>query len=444
MLAARRGMAPRSGPAHLPVRLAGTGLAVILIAGVASTTAAPVAAAPRAATPVTPAAVGSAGAAALPLTTAGRLGDAHPVPGSALGEVWCQPGGTSCMAAGYRQTNSTSYTLTMRWNRSRWAVVPSPNPSSGTYSGFTDMTCTSADNCFAGGHYFDPNSTVLIEHWNGSAWSIDRTPNPPGTPSDYIYGIGCATSASCFAVGDAFTAHLGAEDPLTEYWNGSAWSIVPAVRPAGTNVTVFGDVACPAVGDCLAVGTYGADNGYDHLVEQWNGTAWKIVPNPLSNIPGYLEGITCYSTSDCWASGFTEAASYSAVIEHWNGNEWSVVPTPLPARATASFAGNMTCLSTTNCWSGGRYLIGKAPYTLVEHWNGHAWAIVPAPTPRDTSSNGLGSVSCTAPADCVAVGTTETVPPRYHTFAEHWNGSTWAIVPTPYGRPARSDRRDLR
>jgi hypothetical protein len=93
---------------------------------------------------------------------AGLLTDGLPAdrgrltPGALLTGVWCEPGGT-CLAAGYRQTHSTAFTLTERWNGAGWSVVPSPNPAGSSASGLASVTCTSPAECFAAGNYFGPN-----------------------------------------------------------------------------------------------------------------------------------------------------------------------------------------------------------------------------------------------------------------------------------------------
>ncbi len=59
--------------------------------------------------------------------------------------------------------------------------------------------------------------------------------------------------------------------------------------------------------------------------------------------------------------------------------------------------------------------------TLVERWNGSGWAIVPSPSP--SANSGLSQVACASASDCVAVGgfgnLNNLASP--HTLIEHWN-----------------------
>ena len=70
--------------------------------------------------------------------------------------------------------------------------------------------------------------------------------------------------------------------------------------------------------------------------------------------------------------------------------------------------------------------------TLVEHWNGSAWSVVPSPNAPGTRSNSLVSVSAVAANDVWAVGYS-LIGFTHQTLIEHWDGSswTWCRVRTP-------------
>ena len=61
--------------------------------------------------------------------------------------------------------------------------------------------------------------------------------------------------------------------------------------------------------------------------------------------------------------------------------------------------------------------------TLAERWNGTSWAIRPTPNPSGVQSfSALTGVSCTAANACEASGESDT-----GAFAEHWNGTSWGL-----------------
>jgi hypothetical protein len=66
--------------------------------------------------------------------------------------------------------------------------------------------------------------------------------------------------------------------------------------------------------------------------------------------------------------------------------------------------------------------------TLTEHWDGTSWSIVPSPNPDPTSSI-LTGVAALATNDVWAVG--YGVHGDWKTIILHWDGTTWSVVPSP-------------
>jgi len=82
---------------------------------------------------------------------------------------------------------------------------------------------------------------------------------------------------------------------------------------------------------------------------------------------------------------------------------------------------------------GGRAAGGQRASTeksLIEHWNGTEWAVVPSPTP--TGDAQIKAVAAAPSDDAWAVGYTRptSCDPLCGTTSLHWNGSRWAVVST--------------
>ena len=60
--------------------------------------------------------------------------------------------------------------------------------------------------------------------------------------------------------------------------------------------------------------------------------------------------------------------------------------------------------------------------TVIEHWNGSAWAQVPSPDSSGSALSGLFGVSATGRHNAWAVGTIG----YSRTLMVHWNGKTWS------------------
>jgi hypothetical protein len=90
---------------------------------------------------------------------------------------------------------------------------------------------------------------------------------------------------------------------LIERWNGTNWSIVAHVDPAGAVSPVLNAVSCSTATTCFAVGNYTSGATQRTLVEEWSGT-WTVAPSP--NLPGTnrgnLAGVSCRATT-CVAAG---------------------------------------------------------------------------------------------------------------------------------------------
>jgi hypothetical protein len=53
------------------------------------------------------------------------------------------------------------------------------------------------------------------------------------------------------------------------------------------------------------------------------------------------------------------------------------------------------------------------------------------PTPALTGQGGLAGVSCLSAADCTAFGTQTGQQVGHRPLIEHWDGTSWAVQPTP-------------
>jgi len=194
-------------------------------------------------------------------------------------------------------------------------------------------------------------------------------------------------------------------------------------------------VTCVTASDCWAVGSYSTTLSAmpRPLTERWNGTSWTLVSSPNTNAfdSNYLTGISCASTSDCWAAGWSEGSSApGGLFEHWNGTSWSIA-IQNPGPGTRFYA--VTCTSVSDCWAAGEYYQAGQYDTLIEHWNGSVWSVVSSPSPS-TGSNELYGLTCSSPTNCWAVGTQ--YPSNgfgYQTLAEHFT----VLAPTLTGTVSR-------
>jgi hypothetical protein len=161
-----------------------------------------------------------------------------------------------------------------------------------------------------------------------------------------------------------------------------AWSIVASPSPPAAPSGSLDGMTCPTSTDCFAVGyTYTTDGDPRPAAERWNGTAWSVlaVPSPAGASNAVLANVACTSASSCIAVGVADSA---ALMESWNGTTWTIVSLPMPGGATTSRLGGVACSGASDCTAVGSYGTGvNFPSTLVEHWNGSSWQVVASPSP---------------------------------------------------------------
>lgn len=107
---------------------------------------------------------------------------------------------------------------------------------------------------------------------------------------------------------------------------------------------------------------------------------------------------------------------------------WTVQPTPNPPGVQDSYLDGVTCTPANECMAVGGYYQAATgdEFTLAESFNGSTWAIVP--TPNVGSDSELAGVACASATSCIAVGSSGggSAP-----LVEDWNGSTWTIQAVP-------------
>ena len=334
-----------------------------------------------------------------------------------------------------------------------WSIVESPNTSPTESNKLEAVTCVSAADCWAVGHHNAAPSGVvqtLIERWDGNSWMVMPSPNTLSTQDNYLYAVTCSSAADCWAVGHYGTSPgVPAYQTLILHWTGSSWTIVSSPNTSSAQTNYLRGVSCTSSSNCWAVGYHetGIPTGptYQTLIERWDGASWSIVssPNTASTQNNYLYGVTCAAAADCWAVGEyinTPSAGYQTLVERWNGTLWSVISSPNPDPAQHNFLFAVSCSSPTECSAVGDYFNGTHYQTHVQRWNGGSWAVVSSPNPGSAEVNTLYAVKCVASADCWAVGASYSAGNSFQTLIEHWNGSSWMIVPSPNESTMRENR----
>ena len=118
---------------------------------------------------------------------------------------------------------------------------------------------------------------------------------------------------------------------------------------------------------------------------------------------------------------------------------WSISPAVNPTASGGQLTA-VACPSATDCTAVGQYSDRTGnQVTLAEQWNGTAWSIETTPLPAN-QVGGLEAVACSAPSACTAAGYAYDAAGIRITLVERWNGTDWAIQPTPNPAAAEFER----
>jgi len=336
-------------------------------------------------------------------------------------------------ASGSYTKGANRHSLIQHWDGKSWNTVPSHDGSRKT-NWLNGMTAVSKDDVWVVGYSTDQDvgeslSETLIQEWDGRTWNLIPSPNLTaadvgeefgGYPvSNELFGIAAVSAGDIWAVGRSFTVSQGQE--LIIHWDGASWSVVPSPHPGQLawlrGVVVVSKEDVWALGEHYVEVLGGGEEGgggvvQQNLIEHWDGLTWSVVPSP--NIPPAVNGIlggSAVSATDIWAVGYHLAAFgvnqvNHPTILHWDGVEWSAAPAKT-INSENAWLFSVSAFSAEDVFAVGFYDTGPPLpkiHTLVEHWNGLEWSILPSADPGD--HNYLHAAAAIFPDNVWAVGTT--------------------------------------
>jgi hypothetical protein len=349
-----------------------------------------------------------------------------------------------------------------------WQLVPAPAALGGEASLGSVIPVSAGDVMFTGditpsasgldGPW--PVSGPLVLRWDGR--SVTEGAQIPADFARYLLAdantTGWISAFDSAADGWAFSAANITADSYTnataEHWHDGHWTLTPlqptpqAKFPSGVPATqIVRATAAFSPDDAWAVGelglyTLGLEEVKDIVdspfIEHWDGTQWQVVTAAAPALPaGDLLGIAAISPEDIWAVGVqyvpgNGGSAAEPLIEHWNGTAWATVPAPASGQQ-GSYLWAVSAVSSDDVWAVGAQngYPGSAP--LIEHWNGGAWTIQQIPDNGEV----LTSVYAASPSDVWALGQQGTQfaddigQQEYQSVFLHWDGTAWTTVPLP-------------
>jgi hypothetical protein len=269
-----------------------------------------------------------------------------------------------------------------------------------------------------------------------AAWAGDALAAKPGA----LVAVSMRTPADGWAVG---TLGAAGDGPLAEHWDGARWRKAKIAKTPG--VAALTSVSAVGASDVWVAGSNQKGATRKTLVEHWNGSAWtRLSTDNPADLVNHLDAVSADSATDAWAVGYSETSGgvVSTLVERFTGSAWHQVASYDPGDdRTVRVLRAVQALSPTDVWAVGDFTpSGEGRFPLIERWNGSKWKETPPPNPEGSVSTTLYAVGASTATDAWAVGTYRLSGSNEQTLIEHWDGTTWTIVPSPNGSGTAASR----
>jgi hypothetical protein len=299
------------------------------------------------------------------------------------------------------------------------------------------VSCASAGNCAAGGHYTDryhiQQGFVASERQGRWGTAIEV----PGLAALNVGGgaevtsVSCAPAGGCAAGGYYTDGHHNPQGFVADERQG-VWGMaieVPGLAAVGWPGPQVVSVSCASAGNCAAGGYVSEPpNIVNPIIAAEGGGRWgkaAALPGDATPGDGEVNSVSCASAGNCLAgggiAGYNEyTVTGDAFIVEERSGRWGPVRLIAGLRAlehygdpestgSGSWISSVACPSAGNCAAGGAYIDrSQRQYAFVAAERNGAWG--PAvEVPGLAALNAAGgaevtSVSCGAAGSCAAGG----------------------------------------
>src|ERR1700746_3861382 len=279
---------------------------------------------------------------------------------------------------------------TIHFDGTMWTAFPAPMIKGDNNSFLQGVVAISPTLAWAAGNVTNgAHPGQVIEQWNGTRWSLFPGPKFGKRDRAEVFAMTSSSANDVWAIGNLVNLGTGLVSPLFEHWNGKAWT---ATTLESNNQFLFG-ASADAPDDAWAVGFNGSDSITTSAMH-WDGTNWKRVVTPnVGEGTNKLNAVLALSPNDVWAVGFStlvappKQTATRTLIEHFDGTSWAVVPSPNIGPNSANQSNRLlglTANSTNDIWAFGSYFAADGSghqMTLLLHWDGISWTVESSPSP---------------------------------------------------------------
>jgi hypothetical protein len=224
-------------------------------------------------------------------------------------DVWAV-GAYSITAGNFRN-------VAMHWNGKEWRLVETPSPGL-LENGLNDVDILAPNDVWAVGtgisdEAHDPHMTIL--HWDGISWK--QVPQPEHS-SHNLLAVKALSKHDIWAAGT---------DVL--HWDGHEWHI--EATTAGELGGYFDGIAATGPDDVWITG----NDGNEAVAIHWDGKAWSGGNTPKLMDGPFPHDIDAVGPHSVWIAGeYSDDPSRSLpMLLRWDGSAWRLVANPIAGRS---------------------------------------------------------------------------------------------------------------
>ncbi|MGH3158599.1 MAG: hypothetical protein ACRDNF_18770 [Streptosporangiaceae bacterium] len=380
----------------------------------------------------------------------GTWGTAIEVPGiatlnaggtSGVAAVSCGAAGTCAAGGSYTDSSSHLQAFVVDEVDGTWGTAQEiPGTAALNLDGraaVQALSCGGPGTCAAGGYYTDGGGHVQAFVVDETAGVWGTAQEVPGTSTlnvgtrAVINSISCRSAGNCGA-GGYYTDSSGDQQAFVDDETAGVWGTAQEV-PGTASLDAAGhagvaSVSCSSPGNCGAGGYYASstDDAIPTIqafvaneVDGTWGTAQEVPGTATGNGGGFAEtyAISCATDGNCTAGG--DETNTRPITQAWAATEangtWGnarLLPALVGLNKTGfSQIGTVSCAAAGDCSAGGFYTGGtyNEQAFVVTQRNGTWGSAEEVPGTHNLNQGASGgatttSVSCSAPANCGAVG----------------------------------------
>ena len=264
------------------------------------------------------------------------------------------------------------------------------------------------------------------------AWTQVDSPNVSHGGDNTFAAVAGRKADDVWAVGQyAPDSNVNITQTFTAHYDGRAWTAIPSPN-IGQQANALHAVTVTDSGEAWAVGYYIDERTFTSrtLIMRWDGAQWTAASHPADpGASGVLFGVSAASASDIWAVGESQRPldRFHTLIEHYDGRHWSIIPSPDPG-ATGNLLYAVLARSASSAWAVGERHDERYPdRALMMSWDGKRWSATPAPQDPAASAR-LYALAGDLSGALYAAGEAENDFRRMNALAETTSpGRPWSI-----------------